>query len=258
MITGSTVRSVMHTDRSNSFKGGSTRYYGGLSVSSSKQLLDEKYPVGWKHDDLLPYFKKSEDHFCHYRNSTETGISLADCIAYHGKNGPMEINPTYWNVSNVTRDLRYGCQELGIPFTSDYNSGDRHQSYGITQFFRKLANRTDPASTPSLENAWTGYMDQGIIERGNLMIAFDATVEAILFREKHQSNPEAYGVSVMISGKRYQITARKEIVLSAGVYDTPKILQLSGIGNAALLEQYGIHVVVNNSFVGGISYARCV
>jgi choline dehydrogenase-like flavoprotein len=85
--------------------------------------------------------------------------------------------------------------------------------------------------------------------RPNLRVVTGSLVEKILF-EPFDDMPSAKGVTVDIQGEKHTVTARKEVILAAGVFQTPKLLELSGIGNKDLLQSHGIPMIVENPNVG--------
>ena len=71
--------------------GGTSRIYGMLNARPHPDTL-KSWPEGWRYDDLFPYFKKVEDHFCYYDSFEVTNITKRDCELYHGKSGPLQVN----------------------------------------------------------------------------------------------------------------------------------------------------------------------
>ncbi|KAA8643723.1 uncharacterized protein ATNIH1004_010497 [Aspergillus tanneri] len=88
------------------------------------------------------------------------------------------------------------------------------------------------------------------MERPNVHIVTEALVQRILFKGLKESSVTAGGIEAVIQGEIHTITANKEVIVCAGALNTPKLLELSGIGNKEILHQYNIHVVVNSPSVG--------
>ncbi|KAI4204974.1 MAG: hypothetical protein LQ350_000826 [Teloschistes chrysophthalmus] len=86
--------------------------------------------------------------------------------------------------------------------------------------------------------------------RSNLTITTEVTVTKVLFSHNAGSMAVATGVMVVVDGETKSITARKEVILSAGAFHTPKLLELSGLGNHDRLTELGIPVIVENPGVG--------
>jgi choline dehydrogenase-like flavoprotein len=86
--------------------------------------------------------------------------------------------------------------------------------------------------------------------RDNVMIMTGATVQRILFEKTPQGTVRAIGVEVNVDGRLTTLEASREIILAAGVFRSPKLLELSGIGNASRLHELGIHTLVDLPGVG--------
>lgn len=87
------------------------------------------------------------------------------------------------------------------------------------------------------------------LQRPNFHLVTEVTAQKILF-ETEGSDVTATGVEVSVQGQTKTFSARKEVILAAGVFNTPKLLELSGVGGEELLKKHGIPVVVNNPGVG--------
>ncbi|CAF4214963.1 unnamed protein product, partial [Rotaria sordida] len=187
-----------------------------------------------------------QDHYCYYLPSSLTGISEEDCRMWHGRDGPVDIAPPLFNhMSESLLDMMIECDK-DIGFMSDYDNPTRQYGCYFQQQFRHPMNRTDPDSLTVRESTWNAYLNG--INRTNLQILDSATVLKLLF---DQTDPtKCIGVSYEYKGEVRTAIARKEVILSAGVFDTPKLLQLSGVGPETWLEPLGIKVVANNAEVG--------
>lgn len=87
-------------------------------------------------------------------------------------------------------------------------------------------------------------------QRPNVRILTGALIQKILFTKTDKDDIKATGVEVSIDGKTETITPKKEVILAAGVFNTPKLLEVSGIGDKSTLEKHGIPVVVDLPGVG--------
>lgn len=175
---------------------------------------------GWGWDDVLPWFKKLESH------------PLGD-TAWHSGSGRIRI--TRDPVHPVSEAFFQACSALGHPANADFN-GAQLEGYGIYDINTRDGQR-DSSCTAYLHPAMT---------RANVKVLTEALVERVLFdRDK-----TATGVSILVNGHRQIFTARREVILSAGAVETPKLLQLSGLGDAGLLHKYGITVVNHLPAVG--------
>lgn len=177
--------------------------------------------AGWAYPDVLPYFMRSERR-----------IGPGD-DAYRGRTGGLPVSNTNWP-STLCDAFIAGAGEFGVPRNDDYN--------GAVQ-----------------EGA--GYF-QRIIERGRRVSAADAFLHPAIRRGKVDLRIGAEAVSIVFEGRRatgiryrqggteHVVMARKEVLLCGGTLNSPKLLQLSGIGPAALLGAHGIAVRADLPGVG--------
>jgi choline dehydrogenase len=226
--------------------GGTAIINGMTAVAPSRYLLDQLWPNGWKWDDLFPYMIKMQSHYCYYLPSSLTGISDADCRKWHGQDGPIDIAPPLFaRIPELLLDIMKECDE-DTGFMTDYDDPTRQYGCYFQQQFRKPSNKSDPNSETIRESTWEAYLN-GIV-RPNLQILDSATVLKLVFDDNEPT--KCVGVTYEYKGQVYTAIAKKEVILSAGVFDTPKILQLSGVGPKQWLEPLGIKVVAENSEVG--------
>ncbi len=182
--------------------------------------------TGWGWDDVLPYFLKHEDH--------ENGKT-----DMHGAGGE-------WRVENarvrwpLIEAVAEAGEQVGIPRVSDFNLGSNEGS-GYFQVNQKKGLRWSTASA---------FLKPVIDRRDNIGLLLKAHVEKIEFEAGDNGRPRARSVIVSDDFERKRFTARREIILSAGAINSPQLLQLSGIGPAALLKKHGIDVVHDSPGVG--------
>jgi choline dehydrogenase len=176
---------------------------------------------GWGWDDVLPWFITSEDH--------DHGAS-----AWHGAGGPQHVT----DISSVAHPL---CQTflrtgaaLNFAVSSDLN-GEVAEGVGIYQINTRNGRRASTANA---------YL-RPALRRGNLELRTKAQATRILFE-----GSRAVGVEYRCGGETRQARARGEIILSGGSINSPQLLQLSGIGDAALLTSLGIAPRVDARAVG--------
>ena len=183
---------------------------------------DELVGGGWSYAEVLKYFKKSESHF--------QGESM-----FHGGQGPMRIEGIGDQIHPLSKTFLSSCESLGYKRNSDFN-GQSIEGCGSWQITRRDGYR---------ESAATAFLHQAL-KRSNLTVLTRAMVKKVIFL-----GLQAYGVEVVIDGGNSQIfTVSKEVILSAGAINTPKLLELSGVGDGALLNQLGIPVIANLPSVG--------
>jgi len=195
--------------------GGCSAINGLLYVRGQKQDYDHWRQLGntgWAWDDVLPYFKRSEDQ--------ERGAD-----AFHGKGGPLAV-------SNM-RIRREICDayikaavELGIPARDDFN-GDDQEGAGYFQLTARNGVRCGTA-TAFLKPA------RG---RANLAVVTKALAHRVVLKDGR-----AAGVVYGVEGRPVTATARREVILAAGAISSPHLLELSGIGRGPVLRRLGIPV----------------
>ncbi|MGK5058465.1 GMC family oxidoreductase [Janthinobacterium sp. LB2P49] len=181
--------------------------------------------VSWRWDKVLPLFKQSEDY---YGGASEN----------HGVGGEWRVEKQRlsWDILNAFRDA---AQQVGIPKTSDFNGGDNSGSaYFDVNQRRGIRWNTSKAFLKPASR------------RPNLTIMTGCHVERLLL-ETTESGPRCAGIVFTGGGTQWRATARRETLLTAGAIGSPQLLQLSGIGPAALLQQHGIVPVLDSPGVGG-------
>ncbi|RAQ58342.1 glucose dehydrogenase [Aspergillus flavus] len=214
--------------------GGSSAINGAAFLPPSPAGIDTWSRLGnprWSWKDLLPYLRRS------FTLTTPRGILLSEvglnAQVHTGSGKPSVIQA--WN--KVFEENGYGFQPdlilerstVGIrPYTAtiDLESG--------------LRNSADNQYRSLKEN------------RPNLQIVAGATVDRILLSNDAVSHEVlATGVQVRLAdGKLTEIKATKEVILAAGAFQTPKLLELSGIGNKTILARHGITPIIDNPGVG--------
>ncbi len=167
---------------------------------------------GWDWDSVLPFFKKAENQ--------ERGTD-----EFHGVGGPLNVsNPVRCPLGDA---MVQAAIEAGIPANDDFN-GARQEGVGYYQ------------TTTSRRRRWSSaraYLGPAR-SRPNLTIATEAHASRILF-----DGNRAVGIEYHTPEGRKTARVRGEIIVSGGVYGSPQLLQLSGLGAGELLTSYGIPVV---------------
>jgi choline dehydrogenase len=176
---------------------------------------------GWGWDDVLPYFRKAE-------TCSEGGN------AYRGGDGPLYVS----NVSSQHHPLcqRFfdAAQQCGFEFNPDFN-GESQQGVGCYQITTRDGRRMSAARA---------YLHPAL-KRDNCEVITEAQVTRLLF-----DSSSAEGVEFLRGGQLRRAKARREVIVSAGSINSPQILQLSGIGDVALLKKFGIEPRVESPAVG--------
>ena len=197
--------------------GGSSSINAMLYLRGQARDYDEWAQLtgdsGWAWQHVLPAFMDVEDH---WRGGDEK----------HGNSGELRVETprVRWDIIEAFRDAAI---ESGIPATEDFNRGD---NFGVSRFevTQKNGMRWSAARA---------FLDP-VKSRPNLHVVTGALVQRVTFDGRR-----ATGIAFMQGGKALHAAARRETILSAGAIGSPQILQLSGLGPAALLQQHGIPVV---------------
>jgi choline dehydrogenase len=206
--------------------GGSSSINGMLHVRGQKEEFDQWAQsgcCGWSYEELLPYFQKAES----YQGEARSDTSLRGYVGPHTVSDATAIHP-------LSRAFVEGAQELGMPFIADMNGATREG----TSYFQHNRNgrfRSQPAQT---------YL-RVARNRPNLRVKVEAIGTRILFEGKR-----AIGVSYIQGGQTKKVMARKEVILSAGAFKSPHLLQMSGVGDPNLLRDIGVTTLVGNRSVG--------
>ena len=203
--------------------GGSSSINGHLYVRGQPDDYNQWAQLGnlgWGYDDILPYFKKSENK--------EGGND-----DYRGKNGPLFVTDIV-DKHPICEEFIKGSKELNIPLQEDYNSSNQE---GIFYYQRTIKNGMRfSASDAFLKPA---------LKRKNVQIYSNTMVLKIIFKNK-----KAIGLVCEKDNKKFEIFAEKEIILCAGAIGTPHLLQISGVGNPEHLKNIGVLTLHESKNVG--------
>ena len=194
---------------------------------------DDSY--GW--ESFLPYFKKSLD-FSPPDASKRAANATAeyDQDSLGNANGPLSV--TFSNYAqSIASWVQKGLDEIGIKPIRGFTSGELLGSSYVMQAIQ--------AKTQTRESSETAFL-QPALERGNLIVFQQSLAKKIVFDE----NNAATGVQVDTDGKKYTLSAKNEVILSAGAFRSPQLLMVSGVGPSETLEKYGIPVIANRAGVG--------
>jgi choline dehydrogenase len=204
--------------------GGSSSINGMIYMRGQREDYDEWARVtndpSWAWDNVLPVFKRSEDH---HGGANE----------FHGAGGQWRVEKQRlkWK---ILEEFARAANETGIPATSDFNRGD-NSGVGYFDVNQKRGIRWN-ASKAFLRPA---------LSRPNLTVITGAHTQRVVFEGKRCVGVEYRGADV-----EYIAKARLEVVMSSGAVNSPQLLELSGIGNGARLQNLGIDVVRDLRGVG--------
>jgi len=198
--------------------GGTSSINGLLYIRGQHQDYDHWRQLGntgWSYEDVLPYFKRSEDQ----QNGADD---------FHGKGGDLSVQ----NIRakrDICEALIDAAEELGLPRNDDFN-GVKQEGAGYFQQTAKGGLRCSTARA---------FLNP-VKNRSNLKIIVHALVEKVVV---NGAKTIGIAISVKDAPRQYWLKSGGEVILSAGSIGSPQILQLSGIGSGALLQGLEIPVV---------------
>ncbi|XP_037037107.1 glucose dehydrogenase [FAD, quinone] [Bradysia coprophila] len=201
--------------------GGSSVLNAMVYVRGNKRDYDyweEQGNPGWSYNNVLYYFKKSEDNRNPYLNQGK----------YHGTGGYLTVQESPWRTPLSLAFVKAGT-ELGY-LHRDCN-GEEQTGFMLTQATLRRGTRC------STSKAFL----RPVRQRKNLDIIMRSQTTKILI----DSNNRAYGVEFMRNGRLESVYAKKEVILSAGAINSPQLLMLSGIGPKEHLREHNIPVLVD-------------
>ena len=203
--------------------GGTSSIYGMVYIRGQAEDYNHWRQLGnagWSYEDVLPYFIKSEDQ---QRGSDD----------FHGVGGPLTVSDPAEPHPLADAYLEAAVQ-AGYQLNPDFN-GAQQEGFGYTQWTTDNGRRRSTA---------VGYLKPAR-KRGNLVVITDAHATRLLF-----DGLRANGVEYKKGNKLLQAKAEGEVIISGGAYNSPQLLQLSGIGPSQLLQRFGVEVVKDLPGVG--------
>ncbi|MEZ5705105.1 MAG: GMC family oxidoreductase N-terminal domain-containing protein [Burkholderiaceae bacterium] len=191
----------------------------------------------WRWDQCLPDFKAHENH---HRLDEQDDPAFA---ALHGNarlggrgEWRVERQRLRWDVLDA---FAVAAQEAGIPATTDFNGGS-NEGVGYFEVNQKAGWRW---------NAAKAFL-RPVAHRPNLTVWTETRVQRLALIREPDGSLRCTGAQLLRDGQQVHVAATREVVLSAGSVNTPQILQLSGIGPGALLQEHGIEVAHHLAGVG--------
>lgn len=176
--------------------------------------------TGWAYEDVLPYFKRSE--------SNERGGD-----EYHGGEGPLRVSDQKW-ANPTSHAFVASAANLQLPTTRDFNDATQ-EGFGLYQVTQKDGERWSAARA---------YVEP-LRGKPNLNIRTGTLVEKLVIE-----NGRVTGVAIRRGNKREVVQAKRGVILSAGAFNSPQILMLSGIGPGEHLREHGIEVALDKPAIG--------
>lgn len=202
--------------------GGSSAINAMLYVRGQRQDYDSWANLGcegWDWETVLPYFKKTENN--------QWGADT-----YHGDSGPLQVSDQQ-TPRPITQAFVEAAHAVGMPLRKDFNDGDNEGVgiYQVTQFHggKRNGERCSAAAA---------YLHPVMGQRPNLTVRTQMRATKILFEGKR-----AVGVSYRQTGQEFRVKAKREVILTAGAFGSPQLLQLSGVGRSEDITHHGIQMV---------------
>jgi choline dehydrogenase len=200
--------------------GGSSSINGLVYIRGQPEDFDAWEVPGWSHVELLPYFRKSQH---------QARAGMGD---WHGSGGPLGVSDCERH--ELCDAFIASAEAIGIPRSADFN-GEVQEGTGYYQATVRNGRRSSTA---------VEYL-RPAEKRPNLRVETGALTTRILF-----DGTRAAGIRFLQNGKSLEAKASREVILSGGSFNSPQLLQLSGVGPRALLEQHGIPLVHESPDVG--------
>ncbi len=233
---------LYHTEPDAGLNGRKLRYPRGKTLGGCSSINGMIYMRGqardydqwaqltgdasWAWDNCLPDFKRHEDHF-----------KGADALHGAGGEWRVERQRLRWDILDA---FAQAAQQAGIPHSDDFNRGN-NEGVGYFQVNQKSGWRWNTAKA---------FLRPACYGRPNFEMWTSAQVARLTVETQPDGSRRCTGAQVWTGGEMTTATATREVILCAGSIGSPQILQLSGIGPAALLRQHGIDVVCDLPGVG--------
>jgi len=177
--------------------------------------------LGWGWSDVEPVFRRTERR--------------VDAQGHAAAGGPLFVSDVEREMHPLRRHYFAAAREMGLAVTDDFN-GPQPEGVGLYQITTRHGMRWSAADA----------FLRPALRRPNLRLECHAAVQRVLFEGRR-----AVGVVFVQGGQWFTARARREVILCAGAVHSPQLLQLSGVGPGALLQQHGIPVVLDQPVVGG-------
>ena len=203
--------------------GGSSAINGLIYIRGQAGDFDQwrqQGNAGWSYDDVLPYFRKAEDN-------------ERDADDWRGAGGPLGVSDLR-DRHPIAAAYVEAAQQCGYPRNGDFN-GAAQEGAGFYQTTTRKGVRSSTA---------VAYLDPAR-RRPNLAVVADALATRILFDGRR-----AAGIRYAVNGEERTAHAGGEVLVASGAFNSPQLLQLSGLGPAALLRSHGIAVMADMPGVG--------
>lgn len=219
--------------------------YNRGTIGSFQQWADQVNDSSWTFDNLLPYFSRGIDFSppnTTYRAANASVPPPANPQAYSATGGPLQVS--YPNFAQIFASFVDGAMaESGIPVQQDFTSG--------SLLGRQYAPLTISYPEEERSSSESSYLQTALRSgRSNLKVYTHALAKKIIFDNSTTATGVAVESKSFGNGNDYVLQARKEVVLSAGAFQSPQLLMVSGIGPRDQLDAHNITVLADRPGVG--------
>ncbi|CAM3876863.1 Dehydrogenase [Bordetella tumulicola] len=199
---------------------------------------DSTGEAAWSWENCLADFTRHEDHYRLDGNRTDRE-SNSDFARFHGNGGEWRVEKQRlrWDILDA---FAQAAQQAGVPASDDFNQGN-NEGVGYFEVNQKAGWRW---------NAAKAFLRPACMARANFSLWTHTQVVRLDLGRASDGGLACKGVDVIRAGARQHVQARCEVILAAGSIGTPQLMQLSGIGPGALLQQNGIEVLLDKAGVG--------
>ncbi|KAJ5711100.1 CAZyme family AA3, partial [Penicillium malachiteum] len=225
--------------------GGSSAINLGMAIYPSQTDIDHWEKLGndgWNWESLSPYFKKSQTF-----TPPSAGIKDELSLNYidqsvQGESGPLQLSFGEGPFPSFMGAWPKVFQTLNHQISGDPMSGVARGAF--------CPPGTIHPTTRTRSHAGVTYYNPEVAKRSNLRVVTEAFVQKVIL-EKDETDVKATGVQFTgKDGIEQIISVKKEVIMAAGAIKTPHILELSGVGDGALLRSHGVEPIIENSNVG--------
>jgi choline dehydrogenase len=231
--------------------GGSSSINGMIYMRGQAQDYEQwaqlTGDMRWRWDQVLPFFKRHEDHYLGdpSNKGTKSAPRVQDpaFATFHGAGGEWRVEKQRlrWDVLDA---FAQAAVQAGIPATEDFNRGD-NEGVGYFEVNQKNGLRWNTAKA---------FLRPACYARPNFELWTSAQVSRLLFEDGADGRPRCTGAEVWTGHEQATVRLPRdgtgEVILCAGSIGTPQILQLSGLGPGALLQQHGVPILQDLPGVG--------
>jgi choline dehydrogenase len=246
----SLLNRTIHYVRGKCLGGSSARnymVYNRGTVDAFAKWASDVGDTAWDWDGVYPYYRKSPHYTpanAHLRAANASVGTVNESPSFARNGGPLQVS--YPNFAQPWASFYPSAfEEIGIPFLRQgVNSGvlDGYAAITLTQ---------DPTDE-SRSSSEAPFLREALAST-NLVVYTHTMAKRILF----DSKKKATGVAVEVGGVQFQINATREVVLSAGAFQSPQMLMVSGIGQREILDRYNIPVIADRPGVGQNMWVSC-